>query len=156
MTPRQSLPAALAVACVLGTSCRTFAAPGDNLLTSQPQWEWQSACCGFAGNELTPTTEGFSYILQFEPDGTVRAIRSVGNDSILAETRYRIMTSGGGPTADPMTTVEYDAPLPLGPGIEPASKHQVVLQESGDLLLRNLAPCADCFGDWRFLPSLTQ
>lgn len=153
MTLRLSLRAALPAVLLWGTGCRTFAAPGDTLLTSQPQWEWQSACCGVAGNQLTPATEGFSYVLQFEPDGTVRAIR---NDTILVETRYRFETSGGGPTTDPATTLEYDEPLPLGPGIEPASAHLVVVQENGELLLRNLAPCADCFGDWRFLPSLAQ
>lgn len=142
MTLRPSWPAALAAA-YLGTSCRTFAAPGNTLLTSQPQWEWQSACCGVAGNELTPSTEGFSYVLQFEPIGTVRAIR---NDTILVETRYRVEAS----------TLRYDQPLPLGPGIEPASTHLVVLQENGELLLRNLSDCADCFGDWKFLPSLAQ
>lgn len=152
MTPR----AALVTAILVAPGCRISTAPGDNVLTSQPQWEWQSACCGFAGNELTAATEGFTYILQFGTDGTVRAIRAVNNDSILAQTRYRLVTSGGGAAGDPSTTVEYDEPLPLGPGVEPAPKHLLVLLENGVILLRNLSPCADCFGDWTFFPRLVQ
>jgi hypothetical protein len=146
----QSRPWA-AAALLLGAACGT--SPGANLLTSQPQWEWQTACCGIAGNELSPVTEGYVYIVQFGVNGRVRAFR---DGDLVKETGYRLTTSGGGPTVDPAVTVEYDDPLPLGPGIEPAPRHLVTLLENGTLLLRNLAPCADCFGDWTFLPSLTQ
>jgi hypothetical protein len=138
-------------ALLVGAACGTSPAP--NPLTSQPQWEWQTACCGFAGDWRSPSTEGYAYVLQFDAGGRVRAIR---DGELVIETRYRLATSGGGPTADPAVTVEYDDPLPLGPGIEPAPRHLVILLENGTLLLRNLAPCADCYGDWTFLPSLVQ
>lgn len=143
--------ASACAALLLATACG--GSPGPNLLTSQPQWEWQAACCGFAGDERSPATEGYAYVLQFDAGGRVRAIR---DGELVIETRYRLTTSGGGPTADPAVAVEYDDPLQLGPGIEPAPRHLVMLLENGTLLLRNLAPCADCFGDWTFLPSLTQ
>lgn len=124
--------------------------PSGNVLTSQPQWEWQSACCGISGDQRTPSTEGYVYILQFDSNGRVRATR---DGELVIETGYRVTTSPGGPTADPAVTVQYDAPLPLGPGIEPASSHLVVLQANGVLLLRNVS-CADCYGDWTFFPGL--
>lgn len=143
--------AAVGAALFLGTACG--ASPGSNLLTSQPQWEWQAACCGFAGDERSSNTEGYGYVLQFDANGRVRAFR---DGQPIIETGYQLAASPGGPTVDPALTVEYDDPLPLGPGIEPAPRHLVLLLENGALLLRNLAPCADCYGDWTFLPSLAQ
>lgn len=147
------IPIVAASALLAGVAACGSDGPGDNILTSQPQWEWLSACCGLAGDERTPAGEGYVYVLQFGTDGRVRATR---NDDLVIETRYRVTTSPGGPTADPSVTVHYDAPLPLGPGIEPATGHLIVLLENGALLLRNLVPCADCYGDWTFLPRLVQ
>jgi len=148
-----SSPSALVLLAALSVMSSCTSGPGDNLLTSQPQWEWQSACCGFAGDTRTPSTEGYVYVLEFATNGRVRATR---DDDLVIETGYRLTRSPGGPTADPAVTVRYDTPLPLGPGIESAPGHLVVLLANGTLLLRNLSPCADCYREWTFLPRLVQ
>ncbi|HEX9895290.1 MAG TPA: hypothetical protein VGA78_15280 [Gemmatimonadales bacterium] len=152
MAVSSGTPLILVATLSLVISCGTSSS-GDNLLTSQPQWEWHSACCGFAGDTKNPSTEGYIYVLQFHPNGRVRATR---DDDLVIETGYRVTRSPGGPTADPAVTVVYDSPLPLDPGIEPATAHLVVLLETGTLLLQNLSPCADCYREWRFLPRLAQ
>jgi hypothetical protein len=137
---------------LLLASCGEGVGPGEEFLTGHPQWEWISACCGIAGNELTPATEGYVYVLAFTRRGRVRATR---NDVLLLETGYRVRTSRPGGGEDELTMVTYDEPLPLGPGIHPAPRHLLTVLPGGGLLLRNQAPCADCFGDWTFLPRLT-
>jgi hypothetical protein len=124
--------------------------PVSHLLLSEA-WEWQSACCGIAGNTLTPTTEGYSYVLRFHENGTVRAER---NGTLLLETTFTLRRLSPTDVADEMTTLTYGDPLPLGPGIEPVSRHMLIMLEGGRLLLRSLDGCADCFGDWEFLARL--
>lgn len=114
-------------------------------------WEWQSACCGFAGDTRTPTTEGYSYVLRFHAKGTVRAER---DGTLLLETTFRVHRVSPIDFGDEFTTITYGEPLPLGPGIEPVSRHMLQIFEDGRLLLSNLDGCADCFGDWEFLPRL--
>ena len=121
------------------------------MLVGRPAWAWQSACCGFAGDERSPSTEGYAFVLRFDAQGVVRAVR---NDVLLMRTRYWVDVSESGPTGGPSLVVTYDDPLTLGPGIEPAPSQLVVLLENGELLLRNRAPGADCYADWRFLPRL--
>jgi len=143
--------AAIGAAFVVVPACSDGVGPEAEFLVRE-QWEWVSACCGFAGQELTPESEGMDYVLQFDRDGRVRAIR---NDTVLIETGYRVHVSRPDPLADPITTVAYDESLPLVPGVEPAEEHAVFALEGGGLLFRSLSPCADCFGDWEFLPRLT-
>lgn len=114
-------------------------------------WEWQSACCGIAGDTLTPETEGYSYVLRFHENGTVRAER---DGTLLLETTFRVRRVSPIDFADEFTTVTYGEPLPLGPGIEPVSRHMLQIAEDGRLLLSSLEGCADCYGDWEFLPRL--
>ncbi len=114
-------------------------------------WEWQSACCGIAGDTLTPATEGYSYVLRFHENGTVRAER---DGTLLLETTFRVRRVSPTDFADEFTALTYGEPLPLGPGIEPVSRHMLVIFEDGRLLLSSLDGCADCYGDWEFLPRL--
>lgn len=124
--------------------------PAPELLLREA-WEWQSACCGIAGDERTPATEGYSYVLRFHEEGTVRAVRE---GIVVLETTFKVRRVSPVDFGDEFTVITYGEPLPLGPGIEPVSRHMLVLREGGLLLLRNLDGCADCFGDWEFLPRL--
>lgn len=124
--------------------------PAPELLLREA-WEWQSACCGIAGDVRTPATEGFSYVLRFHENGTVRAER---DGAVLLETTFRVRRVSPIDFGDEFTDITYGAPLPLGPGMEPVSRHMIVFRENSGLLLRNLDGCADCFGDWEFLPRL--
>jgi hypothetical protein len=138
---------------IIGASL-AFSACGSDPVGPVPEgllreaWEWQSACCGIAGDTRTPTTEGYSYVLRFREHGTVRAER---NGTLLLETTFTVRQTSPIDFADEMTTITYGDPLPLGPGIEPVSRHMLVWLEGGRLLLRSLDGCADCFGDWEFL-----
>ncbi len=114
-------------------------------------WEWQSACCGIAGDARTPTTEGYTYVLRFQENGTVRAER---DGMVVLEATFRVRRVGPTDTDDESAVITYGEPLPLGPGIEPVSRHMLDLSEDGRLSLSNLDGCADCFGDWLFLPRL--
>lgn len=140
-----------AVALAVFAACTDGVGPEAEFLVRE-HWEWVSACCGIAGQELTPESEDADYVLQFGRDGRVLAIR---NDTILIETGYTVHVSRPAPLADTFTAIEYDEPLPLVPGVEPAEEHMVVTLDGGGLLLRNMSPCADCFRDWEFLPRLT-
>lgn len=144
------------VVVMSGASLALFAC-GGSLLGPVPErllseaWEWQSACCGIAGDTRTPATEGFSYVLRFQENGTVRAVR---DGTLLLETTFRVRRVSPIDFTDEFTTITYGDPLPLGPGIEPVSQHMMELLEDGRLLLSNLDGCADCFGTWEFLPRL--
>lgn len=78
-----SCPSALVFVAALSVMSSCSSGPDDNLLTSQPQWEWQSACCGFAGDTRTPSTEGYVYVLEFATNGRLRATR---DDELVIET----------------------------------------------------------------------
>ena len=140
----------LTVAIAVFAACSDGIGPEAEFLV-QERWEWVSACCGIAGNEITPASEGVDYVLRFERDGRVLAIR---NDTVLVETDYTVYVTPPDPLVDPITTVTYGEPLPLVPGVEPAEEHAVFALEGGGLLFRSLSPCADCFRDWEFLPRL--
>ena len=143
--------AGLAMAIMLPAGCATTVGPEAEYLVSQPQWEWQSSCCGFAGDTRGPTSEGYRYVLQFDRAGRVRAIR---NDTLLVETSFRVTVSQ--PTyGDQLIRVDYDLELPHGPAIPGTTSHLMVTLPGGGLLLRH-PQCADCYGDWMFLPSLAQ
>lgn len=114
-------------------------------------WEWQSACCGVAGDARTPATEGYSYVLRFREDGTVRAER---DGTLLLETTFRLRRVSPIDFADEFTRVNFGEPLPLGPGIEPVSQHMLSISENSLLSLSSMEGCADCYGDWKFLPRL--
>jgi hypothetical protein len=116
-------------------------------------WEWQSACCGIAGDIRTPTSEGYTYVLRFQRSGRVRAER---DGTVVMETTFRVRRVTPIDFADEFTDITYGEPLPLGPGIEPVSRHMLGLSENGTLLLSSLDGCADCFGNWLFLPRLEQ
>jgi hypothetical protein len=139
---------------VIGASL-ALSACGSNPVGPVPErllsevWEWQSACCGISGDTRTPTTEGYSYVLRFHGNGTVRAER---DGTLLLATTFRVRRVSPIDFADEFTTITYGDPLPLGPGIEPVSRHMLVMLEEGRLLLRSLDGCADCFGDWEFVP----
>ena len=124
--------------------------PGPEASVVIGGWEWTSSCCSIAGVGLTPSTQGYSYVLQFSSEGTVVVVR---NNVEILTTRYTVVRSRPSPTADEITTVRYDTPLPHGPGIPSATTHMVIQLEKGELLLRD-THCADCYGDWRFLPRL--
>jgi hypothetical protein len=140
----------ITVAVAVSAACSDGLAPEAAFLV-QESWEWVSACCGIAGQELTPESEGATYVLRFGRDGRVRAIR---NGTLLMETGYTVHVAEPDPLADTFTSVRYDDPLPLVPGVEPADEHMVTTLEGGGLLLRSTSPCADCFRDWEFLPRL--
>jgi len=114
-------------------------------------WEWTSSCCSIAGQERNPSTEGYTYVLQYTAGGTVEVVR---DNQLILTTRFRITRSKPDPLADQITTIEYDTPLPHGPAIPPAAKQVVFKMENGTLILRN-TECADCYGEWRLLPRLT-
>jgi hypothetical protein len=114
-------------------------------------WEWQSACCGIAGDSRTPATEGFHYVLRFYPRGVVRAER---DGIVVQETTFRVQRFSPIDIADEITTIIYGEPLVLAFGIEPVSRHMLVLTAEGILSLKSLDGCNDCFGDWVFLPRL--
>ncbi|MBI4503694.1 MAG: hypothetical protein HY700_21345, partial [Gemmatimonadetes bacterium] len=111
-------------------------------------WEWMAACCSIAGAERTPATEGYTYVLQFSDKGTVEVVR---NNAVILTTRFTATRSRPSPTADEITLVHYDTPLPHGPSIPSADEHMVLKLENGTLILRN-PHCADCYGEWTFLP----
>lgn len=114
-------------------------------------WEWQSACCGIAGHTRTPATEGYTYILRFHENGIVRAER---DGTLLLETTFSVRRVSPIDYADEFTRITYGEPLPLGPGIEPVSQQMMVISADGQLFLSSLDGCADCYGDWEFLPRL--
>lgn len=114
-------------------------------------WEWTSSCCSIAGQERNPTTEGYTYVLQYTADGTVEVVR---NNQLILTTRFKVTRSKPDPLADQITTIQYDTPLPHGPNIPPAAKQVVLKMENGTLVLRS-TDCADCYGEWRLLPRLT-
>jgi len=139
----------LFVAAATAAACSTPTSPEGQALTRE-QWEWQTACCSIAGATLTRDAAAADYVLTFGANGRVTARR---NDTLLLETGYRIeVTQSDG---DETTTVAYDDPLPLVPGVEPAERQVVTLRADGALVLRNLAPCADCFGEWTFFARLS-
>ncbi len=141
---------------IIGASL-TLSACGNNPLGPVPErllseaWQWQSACCGLAGNALTPATEGYSYVLRFHQKGTVRAER---DGTLLLETTFRVRRVSPTDFADEFMSITYGEPLPLGPGIEPISRQRLEIFEDSRLLLSDIDGCADCFGDWEFLPRL--
>lgn len=138
-------------AALVSTACTgTRLGPVPDLLLSEA-WEWQSACCGIAGDPRTPATEGYTYVLRFDQNGSVRAER---DGALVLETTFRVRRVGPTDFADEFTSITYGEPLPLGPGIEPVSRHMLVLAEGGRLVLTSLDGCADCFGSWEFLPRL--
>jgi hypothetical protein len=141
----------LALATPLAVACSQVTGPGPEAAIVVGHWEWSSSCCSIAGAERTPATEGYTYVLQFSQDGVVEAFRA---NVLVHSTRFHVSTSRPNPLADPITTVTYDSPLPLGPGIPEAQRHSVFRSENGTLHLNN-SQCADCFGDWIFLPRLS-
>ena len=149
-------PSAVRGIVIIGTSLTLFSCgsnpvgPVPELLLSEA-WQWQSACCGIAGDTRTPASEGYNYVLRFQQNGTVRAVR---DGMLLLETTFWVRRVSPIDFADEFTTVTYGEPLPLGPGIEPASRQMLGISENGRLFLTNLDGCADCFGDWEFLPRL--
>lgn len=143
---------AIFVAAALGLSGCGSSPVGpvpDRLLSEA--WEWASACCGIAGDSRTPTTEGYGFVLRFHENGTVRAER---NGTVLLETTFRVRRVSPIDFADELTVVTYGEPVTLGSGIESASRHMLELPQDGRLLLSGLDGCADCFGNWLFLPRL--
>ncbi|MEX2529430.1 MAG: hypothetical protein WD960_01545 [Gemmatimonadota bacterium] len=140
----------LGASLVLSACGSSPVGPVPDLLLREA-WEWQSACCGIAGDTRTPTTEGFSYVLRFSESGVVRAER---NGTIVQETTFRVRRVSPVDFADEFTEITYGEPLTLGSGIEPVSRQMLTLPQGGRLFLSSLDPCADCFGDWVFLPRL--
>lgn len=138
------------VALLLVTGCGNALGPSGEVLVREA-WEWDSACCGIAGDARTPETEGYLYVLRFARDGTVRAVR---NDTLLVETTFSVRRRAPVDFGDEVTEITYGQPLPLGPGIAPTDRQMVILLEGGRLLLRALNACADCYGDWAFTPRL--
>lgn len=144
--------AALGAAIVAGGAC-SDPVGGEAHFIVGAEWEWMSACCGIAGQELTPLSEGVDYVLEFGEDGRVRGIL---DGVVVIETGYEVHTSRPDPLApDEITTITYDDPLPLVPGVEPTGEHILFSLEGGGILLRSTATCNDCFRDWEFLPRLT-
>jgi hypothetical protein len=146
----------LRVVTVVGAAL-TLSACGSNPVGPVPErllneaWEWQSACCGIAGDSRTPATEGFHYVLRFYPRGIVRAER---DGTVVQETTFRVRRVSPIDFAYEFTEITYGEPLVLAPGIEPVSRHMLVLTAEGILSLKSLDGCNDCFGDWVFLPGL--
>ena len=139
------------LAAVAAVACSGSTSPGPEASAVIGDWEWSSACCSIAGAAKNPNTEGFTYVLQFSADGTVTAVR---NNDLVFTARYSVTRSRPSPGADPVTVVEYSAPLSLGPSFIATDHHVVEKLENGTLILRN-AECADCYGDWVFLPRLS-
>jgi len=148
MTPFFSRRLPLA-ALMLG-ACTASTSPGPDAEIVIGGWEWTAACCSIAGAQLTPATEGYSYVLQFTQQGTVEVVK---NNNPVFTTHFTVTRSRPDPLADPITTIHYEKPLPHGPGIPSADEQVVFKLENGTLLLRN-PQCADCYGEWRFLPRL--
>lgn len=146
----------LSVVSIVGAAL-SLSACGSNPVGPVPErllseaWEWQSACCGIAGDSRTPATEGFHYVLRFYPGSIVRAER---DGTVVQETTFRVGRVTPIDFADQFTAITYGEPLVLASGIEPVSRHMLALTAEGILSLKSLDGCNDCFGDWLFLPRL--
>ena len=133
-------------------ACNEATLPGQDTSIVVGSWEWTTACCSIAGQERNPSTEGYTYVLQYSPEGTVEVVR---NGDLILTTHFTITRSKPDPLADQITIIEYATPLPHGPAIPSAAKQMVFKTENGTLVLRN-TQCADCYGEWRLLPRLTM
>src|SRR5258705_11744862 len=145
------LKRAIAIAALLLGGCTRATSPGPDADLVIGHWEWAASCCSIAGAERSPATEGDTYVLQFSADGTVEVVR---NNALIFTTRFTVTRSQPAPLADPIVTVHYDKPLPHGPAIPSADQQVVSKLGNGTLLLQN-PQCADCYGEWRFLPRLS-